>query len=508
MNNSLTKSAAYGVTWSGIVQVLSQILSFISTIILARLLSPEDFGIVASASIFTELLSRMGDMGLSTAIIQRKNITSSHLSTVFWSALGLGIVFCLITVAISPIAANFFHNEKIGPVLAVYSIAFVIAPLRMVHGTLMMKRLEFFRFSVCEIGNGITYALAVIALSFAGLGVWSIVFGYLASQVIYATLRWSLSRWHPSFIFSIKSLKELWGFGANVTGNTIVQYIIDKLDYLIVGKFLTVASLGIYSMSYKVVNMISNVTSASVSAVSFTTFSIVQEDKERLRRGFMKSTAYVSLIASPCFAGLAVLGPEIIKVAFGPGWEMSIRPMQILCIMATFYSIGITSGSLAVSKGRPDISLKFNIVRLILLVPALLVGVRFGAMGVAAGVSAVAAVISFAYQVVVNRLIGLRLRQYIMVLYPALFGTAIMVIALLAYRYMGIRLFAMGEIWRLASSVVLGVCIYFTTLKLTRTRALNEIILLVQEMARPYLRPVMIKLGLWRREAMNITNEK
>ncbi|MGA2670060.1 MAG: MOP flippase family protein [Dehalococcoidia bacterium] len=505
---TLTKSAAYGVTWSGIVQVLSQTFSFISTIVLARLLSPEDFGVVATAGIVTELLSRMGDMGFSTAIIQRKKITPSHLSTVFWAALALGVVFCLTTVGISPLAAKFFNNEKIGPILAVYSIGFIIAPLRMVHGSLMMKRLEFFRFSVCEVGNGIGYALAVIALALAGFGVWSLVLGYLISQILYAVLRWSLSHWRPSFTFSINSLKDLWGFGANVTGSTIVQYVIDKLDYLIVGKFLAVVSLGIYSMSYKVVNMISNAISASVSAVSFTTFSIVQDDNERLRRGFLKSTAYISLIAIPSFAGLAILGPEVIRVAFGLKWELAIRPMQVLCIMAILNSIGITAGSVAVSKGRPDIGLKFNIVRLILLIPTLLFGVRFGAMGVAAGVSAVTAIIWLVYQIVVNRLIGLNIKKYLTTLYPAIFGTVIMAMVLFAYRYVATHLFTLPEVGLLASSVVLGACVYFATLKATKTKSLNEVIGLLREIARPYLRPIGLKLGLWRRETIHVADDK
>jgi len=499
MSGALTRSAVHGVTWLGISQVLGQFMRFVAMIVLARLLLPEDFGVVAMAIIVTELVLQTGDLGFSEAIIQRKEVTASHLSTSFWAGWGLGIILCALTAAISPFAANFFGDEQVGPVLAVSALAFVIAPLRTVHGALLRKRLQFFRFSIGEIGQAVTYVAVAVPLAFAGFGVWSLVLGNLASHLALVILRWVLCRWHPSIMFSIKSLKDLWGFGLNLTGSRAVQFVTERLDYLIIGRFLATAAMGFYNLGYRIISFPTNAVSMTAGRVAFPTFSIVQDEDERLRRGFTKSLTYLSLIVFPLFVGLAIVAPELVEVVFGQKWAAAVSPVQILCIMAAIASISVTVGPLLRSKGRPDIELKFNLVKVALLVPALLIGVKFGTVGVAAGVSAVAAVIWLPRQVFANRLIGLRMRDYLTSLRPAAFGSVVMALTLLAFRYTAASLLALPDVGLLINSVLLGAVAYFVTLRAARTKALNEMIELSMEMVKPYARLVMAKMLLvWR----------
>ncbi len=499
MSGALTRSAVRGVTWFGVSQVLGQGLRFISMIVLARLLFPEDFGIVAMAIIVTELVLRMGDLGFGEAIIQRKEVTASHLSTAFWTGLAFGLVFCTVTVAISPFVADFFGNELVGPILAVSSLAFVIAPLRSVHSSLLRKRLQFFRFSIGEIGQGVTYLAVAVPLAFAGFGVWSLVLGNLASHLALAILRWALCRWHPSIMFSLKSLRDLWGFGSNLTGSRVVQYLTERLDYLIIGIFLMPAALGFYNLGHRTAGFVATGLWMTVGRVAFPAFSIVQDEDERLRRGFTKSVTYLCLIVLPLFVGLAIVAPELVKVVFGQKWTAAILPMQILCIMAAIASISVTVGPVLRSKGRPDIELKLSLVTVALLVPCLLIGVRFGTVGVALGVSGVAAIMWLTRQIFANRLIGLRMRDYLASLRPAAFGAVVMAVTLLAFRYAAASLFTLPDVGLLVSSVLLGAVIYFITLKAARTEALNEMIELALEMVKPYAKLVMAKVPLvWR----------
>ena len=506
MSSALTRSGVRGVTWFGISQITNQGVRSVSLIVLARLLFPEDFGVVAMAAVVTDLVITTLGLGFAAAIVQRKEVTDSHLSTAFWTGMGLGIVLCVATVAISPLAADFFKNELVGPVLAVSSIAFVIAPLRNIHGALLRKRLHFLRFSIGEIGQAVTYAAVAVSLAFAGFGVWSIVGGNLAGILAIAILRWALCRWRPSFMFSVNSWKELWGFGSSLTGSRVVTSLIGRLDYLIVGRFLAAVPLGFYYMAFRIARFPLSGVGMTVGRVAFPTFSVIQDEDDRVRRGFTRTLRYLSLSVLPVFVGLAIVAPELVKVVLGQNWTGAILPLQILCIMCGVNSIAVTVGPLLQSKGRPDIELKLNLAKLALLVPCLLIAVRFGIVGVAAGISAVAAVMWLSCQIFVNRLIGLRMRDYLASLGPAVFGSMVMGAVLLALRYAAVSLFTLPDAGLLASSVVSGAVTYFVTLKAIRTQALGEMTGLVLEVVRPYMKAVMVRTPLFRKKVSHIVD--
>ncbi len=506
-SSALTRSTVRGVAWSGLSQVLGQGVRLLATIVLARLLMPEDFGLIAMATIIITFLQGTADLGFSSAIIQRKDVSTDHLSTAFWTGLVLGIILCVVAAAISPLLALFFNNELVTPLIAASSLAFVILPLGAVHGALLMKNLQFFKFRLGDIGMAIAYLIVAVTLAFTGFGVWSIILGNLAGCLILVILRWALCSWHPSAKFSFKCLKELWSFGMNITGIRVVQTITERLDYLIMGRFLAATILGFYSMSYRIVDFSANRLWQSVTPVAFSAFSTIQDEDERLRRGFKRSISYVSLISLPLFVGLVVVAPEFVTVIFGQKWALSILPMQILCGMAAFNSISSTVGSILRSKGRPDIEFKISLVRMVLLASGLLIAVRFGTVGVAIAVSAVAAIIWLPRQIFANRLVSLKMREYFSALRPATLGSIVMALAMLAFRYASTHLFILPDIGLLISSILIGAAVYFATLKITKTETLDEMIRLVSVTVRAHIRPTMVKLGLMRNDAFYIIDD-
>jgi PST family polysaccharide transporter len=495
-------------TWLGISQVLSSGMRFVATVVLARVLLADDFGIVAMASIITELMLLTADLGLAEAIIQRKEVTESHLSTTFWAGLALGGILCAATAGMSPLVAGFFGKGQVGPVLAVSSLALVIAPLRTVHGSLLRKTLQFSRFSFGEVGSSACYLAVSVSLAVTGFGVWSIVLGSLASQVALVALRWFLCRWRPSRTFSIKSLKELWGFGFSVTGNRLVQALTGMMDQLIIGRFLIAASLGYYYLGAKVPSSLTTPLWMVLNQAAFPTFSLVQDERERMHRGFVRSVTYISLIVFPMFAGLAIVAPQMVPVVYGGKWIQAIPTMQILCIPAVVGSLNTLAGPAILAKGRPNIILKLSLLKIALLVPSLLVGVRFGIAAVAAGVSIVAVIVYLLYQISLNRLIGLRVGDLLNALRPAALGSAVMALGVLGFRYAMTTLINLPDIGLLIGIVLLGGAIYLLTLKLAKTKALHEMIGLALEMGRPYSRVALLKLGLLREKALHAGNGK
>lgn len=507
MSSALTKSTVHGVAWSGFSQVMGQGVRFGATIILARLLMPEDFGLIAMVTIIISFLQATVDLGFSAAIIQRKDVSTNHLSTAFWTELAFGIILCIGSVAISPLLARFFKNELVSPLIAVSSIAFVVLPLGAIHGALLMKKLQFFRFQLGDMGMAITYLIVAVPLAFTGFGVWSLVFGNLAGCLILVILRWILYSWRPSASFSLKSLKDLWSFGINITGSRVVQTVTDRLDYLIIGRFLTTASLGFYSMAYRIVDFSANRLWQSVSPVAFSAFSTIQDEDERLRRGFKRSISYISIISIPLFVALAIVAPEFLTVVFGQKWTSATLPLQILCGMAVFRSISATVGSILRSKGRPDIEFKISLVKIVLLASGLLVAVRFGTVGVAITVSTVTAIIWLPRQIFANRLVALKMHDYFASLLPAVFSSAVMALAMFAFHYASAQFLTLPDIGVLISSILIGALVYFATLKIIKTEALDEMIKLLIETVRPYLKQTMVKLGLVREEAFYIIDD-
>jgi PST family polysaccharide transporter len=478
-------------TWVGTAQVLGEVLRFVSIIVLARLLSPDDFGVVAMAAIITSAASEIIDMGFNRAIIQRKEVTPGHLSTTFWVGCLIGIFFYGVTVACSPFVGSFFGNKLVGSILAVSSLTFVITPLGSVHGALLRKGMDFFKFSIAEAGEAVGYLIVAVSLAFAGFGVWSIVLGGLAGRCAVVSLRWVLFHWHPSLMFSFSSLKDLWSFGLNVTGIRLVDFLNKRSDYIIIGKFLTSADLGFYNLGLRMVSLPIEGLVFIVSRVAFPAFSLVQDDDERLRRGLIKSAKFLSILGFPLFTGVAIVAPELVRVVFSPKWIPAVLPMQMLCIWASANLISITVPSLILAKGRPNIYLRLTIAKVIVYVPCLLfVGVRFGTVGVALSLAVVSAIFSLAQLVFANRLISLSMRDYLVSLRPAVFASVVMALVLLAFRFAVTNLAALPDIGLLISSILLGVVVYFVTLKVTRTKALDEMVQLVLEMLRPLAKRV------------------
>ena len=496
MSGALTKSVMRGAGWTGISQIMQQGFHLLAMIVLARLLVPDDFGIASMAVIFTSIAVTVFDLGLNQAIIQRKEINDSHLSTTFWVVLAMGIIFCAAIAGASPWIAKFFNNEAVGPVLAVASISCIICPLGSVHGALLRKRLDFFRFSVAEATAAVVYLATAVSMAFAGFGVWSIVAGGLANDATYVTMRWILCRWHPSFTFSISSLKDLWSFGMNQTGTKFIEIIDQRLDYLIIGRFLSAAALGFYNLGLRVTNMPSQYLRFIITRVAFPAFSTIQDEDTRLRRGYLKGVTFISIIGLPLFVGLVIVAPEFIRVIFGDKWELAILPMQILCAAVAFRVLGLAVPSLMLSKGRPDILLKISLARLVLLIGALLLGVRYGTVGVAIALSSVEAVIWPIQQILANRLMGLRMKDYINSVYPAVLGCAVMALILFGFRYLVTSMFTLPDIALLVSAVVLGIIAYFATLKLAKFESFDEMLGLLQELVKPFFRPAMLKIGI------------
>lgn len=482
--SALARSTARGAAWSGIASGSTSLLRLGVLTILARLLTPADFGLLTAATFFVDLSNIIHELGFGAAIIQRQETDDEVLSTAFWSNLGTGLLLSLLLMAVSPLVAWFYRDPRVQPVLMALSIGFVIMPLGLVHKVQLQKRLDFRRVAVAEVGAVLVMGCISIVMAWQGWGVWSLVWGSVAQKATEVLLLWLLQPWHPAFRWSRVAFGQLFSFGANIVGERIANYLNGNLDYLLVGRLLGGEALGYYSFAFQLINVPLTRISIQVSRVTFPAFSLVQEDRERLHRGYLATIRFVSLLTFPLIVGLFWTAPELLGlIGGGSKWYPAILPLRIMCLAGMIKPVVSTVGSILKAKGRPDIGFRFNAATLVVTTVALLIGARFGIVGVAWAVTVLSVILGPIIQTIANRLIGLSWPRYLRALHPALVGVAVMSAALGFLGVLNTQVLGWTQTGLFAASVLCGGGVYLAAMQFAG--ALREALALVRHMLPP-----------------------
>jgi lipopolysaccharide exporter len=382
-NTSLTRKAGKGIFWNFLTHGLGKGVVLLTTSILARLLTKEDFGLVAVAIIAVNYLSVVKDLGLGLALIQRRDDIDEAANTVFTVNLILGFTLSLLVIPLAPLFAAYFEDPMITPVLRWLGASFAINALGSVHTNLLMRDLDYRRKFIPDMGNILVKGLTSIGLALMGFGVWALVFSQIAGALASVLLVWVVLPWRPRLVVNKKIVGQLMKFGASVIGVDILSTFVGNLSYIIVGKVFGVVTLGVFTMSYRLPEMLIIGNLWVMTAVVFPAFSSIQDKPDELRRGFLVSIRLVQLIAMPLCFGLFVAADPIVKVLFGNQWLETIPLLRILSAFALVYSVGYHVGDVYKAIGRPDILLKLNVMNIFISIPAILIGSLYGLTGIA-----------------------------------------------------------------------------------------------------------------------------
>jgi O-antigen/teichoic acid export membrane protein len=461
---SFRRVFVHSVSWTALSQVASQLVIFGTTVLLARLLVPEDFGVVGMATLFTGLIAMVGEIGLGAALIQRSEISREHLDTVFSVSIVVSSVLCVVSVAAAPLAAQFFRETQVAAVVRVSSLAFVLTALGAVHRVLLEKEMDFKKLALIEISSVAVYAASSVTLALAGLGALSLAVGFLTRSATESLLLWRAERWRPRWAFDGRAFRMLFGFGASVWLHNFVNYARENIDYIAVGRMLGASSLGFYTLAYNLANLPRRQLSTVVGRVAFPAFSRVKDDDALLRRSYLKVLRYVSMVSFPLLVGLALVAPQFVPIVYGVKWAESILPLQLLCGAGALYSLGAMSGPLYLAKGRADLQLRIGLGFFVALVVMVLVGIRWGIVGVAGAVLVYTLSSWLTGQAYANKLVGLSMVDYLRALLPASGASVLMIVVLLGYRAVGLAMLQMPTgVW-LLTAVSLGAAVYFAAL--------------------------------------------
>ena len=384
-NREIAQKTAWGFIWNFSTYFLGKLIVLITTAILARLLAKSDFGLVAVAVVAINYLSVLKDLGLGVALIQRRGDVQEAANTVFTINLFLGLLLSVLVFPLAPFVASYFHDPQVIPVLRWMGISFIINALGSVHTNWLVRDLDYRRKLVPELGGALAKGVISIGMAYMGYGVWSLVFGQIAGAVLSVILVWLILPWRPRFSLDRNVAGSLMKFGVSVTAIDVITQITDNIDYVIVGRFFGLVPLSIYTLAYRLPEMLLIGNLWVMGGVVFPAFSSIQDRPEDLRRGFLASVRVVELFAVPICLGLLIAADPIVRVVFGEQWLEAIPVLRVLAIYAWVYSLGYHVGGFYKAIGRPDILLRLSLLTLVVILPCLLIGARYGLIGVAVG---------------------------------------------------------------------------------------------------------------------------
>ncbi|MBN1559549.1 MOP flippase family protein [candidate division KSB1 bacterium] len=477
--SSLKQRTVSGVLWTGIARMVTQLVLFIVMTILARLLSADDFGIVGMAAIITVAIAMVNDKGLGMSIVQKKDLDETHLSTMFWTSVGFGLLLYLFSFIASFPLATFFRKEIVQPVVAIIALGFVIGGFGIVQKSLLTRDMAFKQLAIVEVSATLAGGALAILLALAGFGVWSLVANVLARDLITVLILWLLCKWRPRLHFSSTELRHYLAFSGSVLANDGAIYLITNADITIIGRVLGSAALGVYSFALYVVKLPVTRLSSIVAKVVFPAFSSLQHDPVKFKAGYLKAVKYISLITFPVLAGVAVFSNEFITIVLGDKWIEMAWPLIILTPMAMLKSVGTIKNSVLMAVGRPDIELKWNLFYLFPLVGVVYFGTRYGLVGVATAFTTLYIVTFPIIQHITNKQISVTLAEFFRSLASSTVATSAMVLIALAIRYCKV-VFNLPDLVVLLAGIIMASAAYLSVLWLIDRAELSEFYMMMQ----------------------------
>jgi PST family polysaccharide transporter len=369
--------------WSFAAKFTRQFYQLIFQIILARVLSPEDFGMLGMILVFSALADILKNMGLGSALIQRSDINDDHLSTVFWINVATGHILLIAFQLLAPYIAKFYKLPELENIVRVYAFIYLIGSFNIVQEALLQKHLQFKRLFFIEVASIIIGGTLAMVLAFNNFGVWTLVWQYLTIAIAGCILSWLTSNWRPKFRFNIRSFVNLRKYGSNLMGHDILSFISRNIDNLLIGRFLGAAALGIYSRAYFLMLQPVNLTSQVLARVMFPVFSRMQNDLDALKNTYIKSIRMVAFVVFPAIVYVMIMAEPLIVTLLGNKWIEVAPILQMFCIYALIDTIGITTGWIFKSLGRTDIMFRWAIYSTSITVAAIIIGLQWGIWGVA-----------------------------------------------------------------------------------------------------------------------------
>ncbi len=383
-DSDLRGRVARGLTWTVADIWGRQAINLVTFVILARLLSEDDFGLVALAMVFVTFAQLIADQGLGDALIQRRTVSTREVDTAFWTALATGALLTVVGIAAGPLIGGLVDQPELGPIIQILSLTFTFAAFTAIQIALLRRALAFrtlaVRALVATAAGGVVGVIAAIQ----GFGAWALVAQQLAAAIASVLTLWWANPWRPSRQVSWADFRSLFGFGSRVVGSDVLNFLTRYSDNFLIGVFLGPAALGLYAVGYRILEVSQTILINIARKIAFPAFSRLQHDRERMVRAYLRLSRGASAVILPGYIGLALVATELTVVVFGERWRESGQVASILFLIGPYLTVQAFADSMLNAAGHPEVVLRYRFITAVVSVTAFIVAVPFGILAVAA----------------------------------------------------------------------------------------------------------------------------
>jgi len=360
------------------------VLGLASTAVLARLLSPRDFGVVAVVTAVTGFVALFKDFGLGAVTIQRKEIHATEVSALFWINAATGLVLVGITAALAPALAAFYEKPELLNVTLALSGVFLLGGLGVQHQALLRRQMRFLALAAIEIGAlAIGLTVGVLAAR-GGAGFWALVYMHLTMEAVSLILTWTLCRWRPSRPGGFGAVRSMLGFGANLTGYNLLNYVARNLDKVLIGRVFGMAAAGLYDHAYRLLMLPLRQINAPATSVAISALSRLADEPDRYREAYFRFLDKIVLVTLPGVVFMIATSDWLVGIVLGPQWGGAATVFLVLGLTAIHQPVNQTAGWLFITQNRSREQLGWGLISTVLIVGSILAGLPFGLLGVAA----------------------------------------------------------------------------------------------------------------------------
>lgn len=475
---SLKEKTVRGVGWSAVDNVAQYAVSFLVSIVLARLLSPDEYGLIGIVGIFTAICITLINGGFGSALIRKIDASEDDYNTAFLVNLGMSLLLYVVIYLCSPLIATFFNREELVALTRIASLGMIIGALALVQQTKLTKRLDFKTQTKITLIASVSSGCIGISMAVLGCGVWSLVAQSLTSQLIKTVLLWFFNKWIPKFKFSIASFRDLFGFGWKMMASGLLDTVWKELYQVVVGKFYSSATLGQYTRAKGFAHLFSSNLTSVIQRVTYPVLSEVQDDKMRLGAAFRRIIKMTMFVTATCMFFLGAISGPLLFCLIGPKWHEAATYLPLICISMSLYPLHAINLNMLQVQGRSDLFLALEIIKKIIALIPLFVGAFVGIMPMLY-VNLITGMISyFLNSFWTGKFLGYSSWKQIKDIAPSYGLASLVAVSVWFLKYLPVSNWII-----LPVQIIVGLIVFFVVVNIVKMPEYSE----VKELAKPFL---------------------
>lgn len=475
-----------GVGWSAVDSILGHGITFLVGIVLARLLTPSEYGLIGIVTIFITIFNAIIDSGFSQALIRKKDVNNDDYNTMFITNLALSIFLFLVLFFCAPAISRFFNRPELINLSRVMGIVLIIHALSITQNTILTKKIDFKTKTKASLISAVLSGVVGISMAFNGFGVWALVGQQITKQLVNTICLWVLNRWWPSFTFSNKCFKYMWGFGWKMLASSLLDNIWNQLYQVVVGKFYSPSTLGQYSRSKEYASIFSVNIQATVGRVTFPVLAEMQDNSSRMVNGYRRIIKVTMFVTALCMISLGAIAEPLIYCLIGPQWHQAATFLPLICISMSLYPLHAINLNMLKVQGRSDLFLGLEIIKKIIAIGPICLGIFVDIYLMVAGTVVTGFISFFLNSYYSGKFLGYTSWKQLKDIAPS-YGLSIL-IALSVYflKFLPLSMWII-----LPMQLVVGAVVFFLLVNIYRIEEYEEV--------KGMLKPMLNKILKWRK---------